>query len=307
MKLFPIPLLVLAGIASLEAGTLVVTALPGDEAVPQLLRTLGGQPLGATATVQLGAFPGLSDDQVLDLATGGYAALTASWLPFGEEHPMGTGADDQSGSFEIAARQDIPEAGPSPAGQEISIIIRSGAEFLVARFKGKTFAADTETGLEQVAVLQLRDAKIIVGNRLGPQTIATAVTPAVGSYGSWIAAYTTAITDEALRQPQADADGDGLSNFFEYATGGDPASGTDASVCRISGDGSGHPWLSFRCQPGLGGTVPSLRSSPDLQEWSDFAANLEWDTSPPAAGSWLRARIPGAMDPGWYFRLELDE
>src|SRR5687767_13210260 len=108
MKLLPISLLVLAGIASLEAGTLVVTALPGEEAMPQLLSTLGGLPLGATATVQLGAFPAMSDDQVLDLATQGYATLAASWVPFGEAREMGTGAGDQQGSFEIAAQQEIP-------------------------------------------------------------------------------------------------------------------------------------------------------------------------------------------------------
>lgn len=306
MKHLPISLLALSGIASLEAGTLVVTALPGDEAVPQLLRTLEGQPLGSTATVQLGAFPGMSDDQVLDLATQGYAALSASWRPFGEAREMGSGAGDQAGSFEIAAQQEIPESGSALAGQEISIIIKNGAEFLVARFKGKTFASDTETGLEQVAVLQLRDAKLIVGNRLGPQAIATASTPAVGSYGTWMASF-TGITEEALQLPNADPDHDGISNFMEYATGGNPADGSDTGLCRIFADESSHLWLGVRRQAGLGWIDHEIQASSDVSAWSPFSAELQWDPAPPDAKSWLRVRVPDTMGPAGFFRLEVSE
>ncbi|WP_265594128.1 hypothetical protein [Haloferula sp. BvORR071] len=305
MKIPPLLLLALATGVPLHAGTVVVTSLPGDFAAPQSLRSFRGLPLGPETTIQLGAFPAMSDDQVLDLATGGYSALLAAWLPFGTARSMGEGAGDQEDSFEIAVQQDISAS--ALAGQEISILIRNGQEFLVARFKAQSFAADTETGLEQVATLQLRDAKMIVGNRLGPQVIATSTTPAVGSYGSWMAAYAAAITDETLREPEADADGDGLSNFLEYATGGNPVLGADSSVCRISEDEIGHPWFSFRSQPGLGGIGLSLGSSPDLQEWSDFAGDLEWDPSPPDAKSWLRTRIPATMPSPWFFRLELDE
>jgi hypothetical protein len=304
-SILPFSFILLAA-APLQAGTVVVTSLPSESTLAQPIRSLAGLPLGAEATIQLGAFVGMSDDQVLDLATTGLPALTAACIPFGAAHAMGSGAGEQQGAFEIAVQQETPEEGSALVGEEISVLIRNGDEFLVLRFKSKTFAADTETGLGQVAVLSLADAKIIVGNRLGAQDVATAVTPAVGSYDTWMSGF-TGITVEALRLPGADADHDGISNFMEYATGGDPSLPTDASLCRIFSDEGGDPWLRFRRQPGLGGVDLDLESSPDLGDWSGFAPALEWDPSPPDTKSWLRTKLPDTMPAPWFFRLDLPE
>ena len=318
MKYPAIALILLAAGLPLQGGTVVVTSLPGDEIAAQPIRSLAGLPLGVEATIQLGGFPDMSDDQVLDLATGGESALIAAWVPFGEEFPMGSGAGAQQGAFEIAVQQGMPGGESVLAGEVISVLIRNGAELLVMRFAGKTFAEDTETGLGEHAVLSLAEAKqigeryspdeakIVVGNRLGKQDVATAAAPAIGSYDSWISSF-TGIIDEALRLPEADADQDGISNFMEYATGGDPSLPTDASVCRIFSDESGHPWLRFRRQPGLGGIDLDLESSPDLGDWSGFEPELDWDPSPPDAKSWLRTRLPDTMSARWFFRLDLPE
>jgi hypothetical protein len=305
-SLSPLAFIFLAAVGPLQAGTVVVTSLPGEDTSARPIRSLTGLPLGTEATIQLGAFPGMSDDQVLDLATTGLPALISACIPFGAAHVMGSGAGGQQGAFEIAVQQEAPEEASALVGEEISVVVRNGDEFLVLRFKDKTFAADTETGLGDTAILSLADAKIIVGNPLGAQDLATAVTPAVGSYDAWINGF-AGITDEALRLPGADADYDGISNFMEYATGGDPSLPTDGGLCRIFSDESGDPWLRFRRQPGLGGVDLDLESSPDLNVWSGFEPPLEWDPSPPDAKSWLRTRLPDERPAAWFFRLDLPE
>ena len=70
--------LFLVGVASLPlmAGTVVITSVADPEHELEPLISFGGLPLAEGTQVLVGAFPGLSDEQVLDLASQRPAIVT---------------------------------------------------------------------------------------------------------------------------------------------------------------------------------------------------------------------------------------
>lgn len=294
----------------LIAGTVVLTSLPDDAQPLGPLTSLAGLPLGAGVTVRVGATPGISDDVLLDAAaTGGFSAVESSFLPFGEPRTIGEGAADAAGAFEVALKQAT--AGSPLVGEEVTLLIEKngGQEFLVARFKGRLFEADSDTGLEPLLSLHLADARIIVGNRYAGPRFATSPAPERGSYASWIAGF-SGITDPAMKLPEADADGDGRSNFLEYVTAGNPDSGDDPPPCRIGRDKSGDVWVSFTRSVGLGGITHGIETSADLvTPWEILPGVPEPDPEALAAGSlnWMRLRVPAPLPAKGFFRLQSTE
>lgn len=288
----------------LLAGTVVITSLPDETRPLDPLTTLAGVPLAPGASIRVGGFPGQSDDEILDTAAaGGLAAVTAVFVPFGNAHTVGEGAAGEPGRFEIAAKQSLPD---SPlAGEEVSLLIEHGGQFLVARFKGRAFEADPDTGLEPLLSLHLADAAVVVGNRYGARRIAASSAPENGSFESWIATF-PAITDPDLREPGADADGDGRSNYFEYATGGNPSSSGDPPPCQVVADGAGGLWVRFSRAAGIGAVRHVVETSADLvTPWQELTGIAEPDPDPPVAGSldWMRLRVPQPADEKGFFRL----
>ncbi len=285
--------ILLATAAPLAAGTVVVTSVPDETRPLQPLGSLDGTPLSGEAEIRIGAFPGMDADALLDsAATGGLAAISAAFVPFGEPRRIGEGTADEEGSFEISVRQEIPDPGSPLVGETISLLIRQGEEILVARFPGENFEADPDTALEPVKSLHLSDARLVLGNRLGTDKLAAGPVSAQGSYDLWIGGF-PAISDPALQLPGADADGDGRSNFLEYATGGDPASPLDPPPCQLVREGA-YMWVKFRREPGLGTVGLSVESSASLAaDWAEFSGTLE-----PDPGS------SGGDDPGW-FRMQV--
>lgn len=309
MNPFPRIFILLSAVVSpVMAGTVVITSLP-DASHPLVpLTSLGGVALGSGVEVKVGAFPGMSDDAILDAAaTGGFSQL-AAFQPFGSVQGIGDGVDGLAGNFEISVRQSTPDPASPWVGQEVTLLITKagGQEFLVARFKGKLFEADPDTGLEPLLSLHLADAKVIVGNRYGVGVITTSPAPAAGSFSAWIADF-AGITDSDLRLPSADPDGDGRSNFLEYATGGDPASPTDPKPCQLLPDGAGDFWVRFSRATGLGDSSPRIEASGDLvSPWKLLEGTVEPDPSPPSsiAGlDWMRIRVPQPFKPKGFFRL----
>lgn len=291
----------------LVAGTVVITSLPDDEHPLGPLTSLAGLPLGAGVTIRAGAFPGMSDDALLDAAaTGGFAAVESSFLPFGTPRTMGEGAAGSAGAFEVALKQAT--AGSPLVGEEVTLLVEKngGGEFLVARFKDHLFEADSDTGLEPLLSLHLADARIIVGNRYAGPGFATSPAPERGSYASWIAGFPH-ITDPAMKLPDADADGDGRSNFLEYVTAGNPDSGDDAVPCRIDRDESGDFWVRFSRSVGLGSVTHGIETSGDLTiPWQWLSGVPQPDPAPPVAGSlnWMRIRVPAPLPAQAFFRLQ---
>lgn len=292
----------LAPWASLPAETVVITTVADAQHPLAPLTTLAGVALGGDTQIRLGAFPGLSDDELLDLASqGGLAQVSATMVPFGAACTIGQGVDGAAGGFEISVRQPDPGA---CSGQTISLLIQSPpGEFIVARFSGKAFEAPTDTGLEPLVSLHLSDAKIIVGSRFGSGNLATGTAPAVGSFESWLAGFPS-ITDPLLKLPGADADSDGWSNLLEYATGGNPAVAGGTPPCSILTDGEGGMWLRFKHVPGLGSIRYELQTSDALATpWAASAFPVEPD---PGTPGFMRAHVASPLSANGFFRLSVE-
>ncbi len=297
----------LATTTLLRAGTVVVTSLPDEQPPIGPLASWNGLPLPVGSVVRIGAFPGKTDDDLLNTAAAGTSALTAAFVPFGSPASVGDGADNAAGTFEISAREGI-RSGESPlVGERISLLITQagGAELLVARFNGSVFIADSDSGIEQVITLHLADAHIVVGNRLTASKLTTSQPPVVGSFIAWIDGFPL-ITDPAQKLPGADADGDGRSNFLEYATGGNPASGSDSPTTGLHQDNEGSLWFRFMLEPGIGSIRCLAQSSGDLlMPWTTLTNPPEPDTGEP--GTWLRVRVPQPLAPNGFFRVAVDQ
>jgi hypothetical protein len=285
----------------LMAGTVVITSVPDEVHGLEPLTSLAGVPLAEGTGVWVGAFPGLSDNQLLDLASqGGLPQVTAAFVAFGDPRAIGQGVDGEAGEFEISVR----DFGPATwVGETVSLLIQAAdGEFLVARFEGTVFEVETDTGLEPLLSLHLADAKLVVGNRHGAAKLATSSAPAVGSYDTWLATFAT-ITDPALKLPDADADSDGRSNFLEYATDGNPAVSGDPPPCGISSDDEGGLWVHFNRVPGLGSIRYSLESSGDLSEaWLETDGDIEPDPESPDI---MRLRLAPPLSTNGFFRLKV--
>lgn len=289
----------IASCLPLSAETVIITTVPDETRPMEPLTSLGGIPLDETAQVRVGAFSGMSDDELLDLAAdGGLTEVSAAFSPFGATASIGQGVDGEAGGFEISIRDT---GAASLAGEVISLLLETqGGEFLIARFHGIFFQAQTETGLEPFHSLHLADADLITGSRIGSSKLSTSPAPEVGSYTTWLAGFAS-ITNAALKLPGADADGDGRSNFLEYATGGNPASSGDAAACEILPDGAGGMWVRFRRVPGLGSVRYTPQFSPDLQSpWSEITQPVEPD---PGNAAILRLQLAPPMTPAGFFRL----
>lgn len=299
------PTILFTGIFSsqLWAGTVVVTSVADPEHAQAPLTSLAGFPLVSDTRVQVGSFPGMSDDQILDLASqGGLPQITAAFASFGSQCAIGQGVDGTAGGFEIAVKSSM--ASSTFAGQTVSLLIQTaGGEFLVARFPGQVFEAESATGLEPLLALHLADAKVIVGNRSGSTELATSSAPSVGSFGTWLSGFPT-ITDPSMKSPEADPDSDGRSNFLEYATGGNPTESGDSSPCMIQQGMNEDLWVSFHQVSGLGTVRYSLESSDDLTPpWLEFSGNLERNPEVPNS---VRARLSQPLAPNRYFRLKVE-
>lgn len=300
--LFKIAPFIIAFLLPLSAETVIVTTVP-DEARPLApLTSLGGIPLDGTAQIRVGGFPGMGDDALLDLAaSGGLAGVAGAFSSFGATASIGQGVNGAAGGFEISVRDT---GAASLDGEVISLLLQTqSGEFLIARFKGRLFQPQTETGLEPLHSLHLADAGLITGTRVGTARFSTSPAPAVGSFSTWLAGFTS-ITEPALRLPTADADGDGRSNFLEYATGGNPTSARDLPACEILPDGNSGMWVRFRRLPGLGSVRYTPQFSANLDSlWTETAQTVEPDPGNPAI---LRLRLTAPQPATGFFRLRVE-
>ncbi|MCX6879986.1 MAG: autotransporter-associated beta strand repeat-containing protein [Verrucomicrobia bacterium] len=99
------------------------------------------------------------------------------------------------------------------------------------------------------------------------------------TYADWAA---TKYAGEELSDPNADLDGDGVSNFEEYAFGLDPTTGSSVNPLTAPLDKGTHKFRYTRTEhTGLSYTV---WTSADLQAWNGPAAVTETVVGTPSAG-----------------------
>jgi len=126
------------------------------------------------------------------------------------------------------------------------------------------------------------------------------------AYDAWIASFAT-LTDPADRDPDADPDGDGKSNFMEFACAGDPTTPADAAWEHLS-EVSGNFRLVVAVRAGaafagnggelvsapIDGVIYRIQASPDLADFlSTEVLEVGGFTPPPG--------LP-ALPAGWEYR-----
>lgn len=289
----------------LSAEIVVISSVPDANSGLIPLTSLRGIPLAEETQILVGVFPGLGDGQLLDLAAqSGLSGVADAFVPFGEPKTFGQGVGGQAGAFEIALKGSI--LGSQLDGEVVSILIQSldRMEFIVARFPGKLFSAQSDTGLEPYLSLRLSDAKILVGNRTSGNALTSATAPSRASFSTWILGFTS-ITEPNLRLPEADADFDGRSNFLEYATGGNPTLAGDLPPFWVESDSEGVVWANFRRIVGLGSVNYMIQNSGDLSSvWSATTENIVPDA---ANLSIMKMRLPLPLEPSGFYRLSVSQ
>jgi hypothetical protein len=103
-------------------------------------------------------------------------------------------------------------------------------------------------------------------------------------FALWMSTNFPAIT-APNNTADADPDGDGVSNFGEFAFSGNPGSGSDAGIIRSAIDdisGTKHLTLTFACRsgPSFTGAGPALAS----QDGVDYTVRASLDLSTFAVG-----------------------
>ncbi len=122
-------------------------------------------------------------------------------------------------------------------------------------------------------------------------------------FASWRAATFDAaqLADQLVSGPDADPDGDGLSNFLEFALGTpplDPANGLPAPEVSVEPFGPNqHLVLRFTTMPGERAVIWAGELSGDLAHWSPDAVHIPPDTTHPDGTVTITFGDPNPIDP----------
>ena len=125
-------------------------------------------------------------------------------------------------------------------------------------------------------------------------------------YSLWVESWLPGIYH--LHGPGLDPEGDGLTNFGEFAFGGDPlAHGVIPTPLERAADGS--VTLSYRARKAPAGAVYSVRVSADLAQWTDAAPDITATVTQNILGTdyeWVTVTYlpPTAAGPNLYFRIQ---
>lgn len=294
-----------------SAHMVVVSSLPDTNRPLEPLSLSSGIPLGVGTEIRIGAFPGLTSSKLVDTAAvGGLTQILAAFSQFGETVNIGDGAEASPGSFEVFVREAATDPASSWNQQTISILISSPGtgEFLVAQFPNDVFEVDSPTGLETLTSLHFADARLILGQNLGAFSLTSSQAPGRPSFTIWINQF-TAITDPNLRLLNADPDGDGRSNFMEYATGGNPTLPNDIPPAQIVVDSGSQAWFRVSVSVGIGLNQFQVESTTGMNgPWLPTQSAFSLDPSPPLIGDsirWIRYPVSADQPSGEFFRLKV--
>ncbi len=264
-----VPISLRGGNATVAPGkSLTVNSPVVDGTSPTSLTKLDGGTLTLAGT---NSYTGATVVSGGTLALGASASLNTS----GIELEAGTTLDTTAQSYAIPAAKPVTihldSAGAGSSGKITAASLDISSASVVVEIDNETALNDpvyvlaeytSLTGTEFSSVTAPPSGYAIDYNYNGENKIAW-VQESGGDYAAWDALY-----DEDLSDPAADFDGDGLSNFQEYAFGLNPISAAssnpigDVSQLKTNGIFT----YSRRFNSGLTYTV---WSSGDLQEWDD--------------------------------------
>lgn len=210
--------------------------------------------------------------------------------------------------------QDLVVSGSNDPSAVVSLKI---ADATVNYTKSGLFSVDVVNILGELHAITFSSGAGGMGSILkaGPKTAMTVVNNNLGATGSDLLVFSAANPDSDgdglpdawetshfgnLEQlPGGDADGDGSSNLTEYRLALDPANGASRFAASSAGNPATGVILTWPSQPGLTFTV---RSSPDLSDWTTLEATVPASGSPATTTSWTSGVPSGAMR---FFRIEL--
>jgi hypothetical protein len=161
-------------------------------------------------------------------------------------------------------------ASAGTAGYQIKRALTSGGPYSVIGSATGTSFTDS-TAANGMTYRYVVSATITVGDRVGasPDSTEASATPVATTitFESWIGGYFTTPGDPR-RDPAADPDHDGMSNFHEYAFGLDPTMGASVNPCTpLHGTQFSY---TRRAASGLSYTV---EYSTDLTHWNPATAS----------------------------------
>jgi hypothetical protein len=210
-------LYLVAAVTVARGFSLVVSSRPGSANPESRVLSASGLPLPAETRCQALALSG-------ELTPGcGATAAAALFVPFGNPVSL-----TQPGTIEREIRRTLNAANDQGLnGQAIRLLFYNGAmpsqasEWLLVEFPAAWFARDSALGLETQRSLHLANAVPLIGSRDAQGQLRAALTPGP-TFAEWIqAALPSAMP--AARAAGEDPDGDGVSNFMEFAQGRNPS------------------------------------------------------------------------------------
>ncbi len=131
----------------------------------------------------------------------------------------------------------------------------------------------------------------------GHHLTSSRVVPVPQPREAWLAAYFPGAPDK--RAPDADPDGDGLSNQTEYFLGSNPAD-SSSRICPEIRATAGSTLLTLKRNPYAVSNF-AVQSSPDLRKWAAASGETLQD-----APDLIQVRIPGKGPSSAFFRFKME-
>lgn len=149
-----------------------------------------------------------------------------------------------------------------------------GTSVIDSKIVGVDFTPDIDLGTAGLFLVNGYGGPVVGGTWSGTITLTYDLVVPPSDYGDWLKGYTFA--PGADTSPTGDPDGDGLTNFQEYAFGLNPTSGSSVNPITVPLDKStGTFSYTRRATPATTGLTYTVWTSTDLANWTKDAGAVE--------------------------------